>query len=134
MVVSRKLRSKKVLNYYWKENMLEIKTKLKSIRKEKNYTQGFVAEKLGISLRAYTKIENGETQLTIDRLGEIIEILHINPNEIFSSDICDDENETKNIENRPVAEDSISLVQHYEETIVMLKEHIETLKELIKKK
>lgn len=114
--------------------MLEIKTKLKSIRKEKNYTQGFVAEKLGISLRAYTKIENGETQLTIDRLGEIIEILHINPNEIFSSDICDDENETKNIENRPVAEDSISLIQHYEETIVMLKEHIETLKELIKKK
>ena len=114
--------------------MLEIKTKLKSIRKEKNYTQGIVAEKLGISLRAYTKIENGETQLTIDRLGEIIEILHINPNEIFSSDICDDENKTKNIENRPVAEDSISLIQHYEETIVMLKEHIETLKELIKKK
>ena len=114
--------------------MLEIKTKLKSIRKEKNYTQGFVAEKLGISLRAYTKIENGETQLTIDRLGEIIEILNINPNEIFSSDICNDENKIKKVENRPVAEDSISLIQHYEETIVMLKEHIETLKELIQKK
>ena len=57
--------------------MLDIKSKLKSIRKEKKYTQGFVAEKLGISLRAYTKIENGETQLTIDRLGEIIEILNI---------------------------------------------------------
>jgi len=114
--------------------MLEIKTKLKSIRKEKNYTQGFVAEKLGISLRAYTKIENGETQLTIDRLGEIIEILQINPNEIFNSDICDDESNTKKTENMSVASDSISLIQHYEETISILKEHIETLKELIQKK
>jgi len=114
--------------------MLEIKTKLKSIRKEKNYTQGFVAEKLGISLRAYTKIENGETQLTIERLGEIIEILHINPNEIFNSDICDDESKNKKAENLSVANDSISLIQHYEETISILKEHIETLKELIHKK
>lgn len=114
--------------------MLDIKTKLKSIRKEKNYTQGFVAEKLGISLRAYTKIENGETQLTIDRLGEIIEILHINPNEIFNSDICNNESNTEKAENLPVANDSISLIQHYEETISILKEHIETLKELIQKK
>ena len=114
--------------------MLEIKTKLKSIRKEKNYTQGFVAEKLGISLRAYTKIENGETQLTIERLGEIIEILNIHPNEIFSSDVCNDENTAKKENSKSVANDSISLIQHYEETIVMLKEHIETLKELIQKK
>lgn len=114
--------------------MLEIKTKLKSIRKEKNYTQGFVAEKLGISLRAYTKIENGETQLTIDRLREIIEILNVHPNEIFSSDICDDEKITKKVEKISTANDSISLIQHYEETISILKEHIETLKELIHKK
>ncbi len=114
--------------------MLEIKSKLKSIRKEKNYTQGFVAEKLGISLRAYTKIENGETQLTIDRLGEIIEILNIHPNEIFSSDLCDDKNSGKKEESKIAASDSISLIQHYEETISILKEHIETLKELIQKK
>jgi len=115
--------------------MLEIKTKLKSIRKEKNYTQGFVAEKLGISLRAYTKIENGETQLTIDRLGEIIEILNVHPYEIFNSDvICNDEINIKKTENRPIESDSISLIQHYEETISILKEHIETLKDLIKNK
>lgn len=114
--------------------MLEIKAKLKSIRKEKNYTQGFVAEKLGISLRAYTKIENGETQLTIDRLGEIIEILNVHPNEIFSSDVYDDARVTKKTERIPTANDSISLIQHYEETISILKEHIETLKELIHKK
>lgn len=114
--------------------MLDVKTKLKSIRKKKNFTQGFVAEKLGISLRAYTKIENGETQLTIDRLGEIIKILNIHPNEIFNLDMCNEESQAKKVENRHVAEDSISLIQHYEETIVMLKEHIETLKELIQKK
>lgn len=114
--------------------MLEIKTKLKSIRKEKNFTQVFVAEKLGISLRAYTKIENGETQLTIGRLGEIIEILNIHPNEIFSSEVCNNEDTPKNEKNRLATHDTISLIQHYEETISILKEHIETLKELIHKK
>lgn len=114
--------------------MLEIKSKLKSIRKEKNFTQGFVAEKLGISLRAYTKIENGETQLTIDRLGEIIEVLNIHPNEIFNSEVCNSEDSSKNEKSRSDTQGSISLIQHYEETISILKEHIETLKELIHKK
>lgn len=113
--------------------MLDIKTKLKSIRKKKNFTQGFVAEKLGISLRAYTKIENGETQLTIERLSEIIEILNVHPNEIFGSEVYNNTT-SKEEEKTPIANDSISLIQHYEETISILKEHIETLKELINKK
>lgn len=113
--------------------MLEIKSRLKNIRKQKNYTQGFVAEKLGISLRAYSKIESGETQLTLDRLSEIIEILNVHPREIFGKEIYSDNDvkEEKNVDN---SHDTISLIQHYEETIAILKEHIETLKELIHKK
>jgi transcriptional regulator with XRE-family HTH domain len=41
--------------------------KIKQIRELKNFTQEYVAQKLGLSTRAYSKIETGETQLTINR-------------------------------------------------------------------
>jgi len=111
--------------------MLDVKKRLKSIRKEKNYTQGFVAEKLGISLRAYSKIESGETQMTIERLNDIVTILDVNPNQILG---CDFDEEVPVSKNNNPSNDSISLIQHYEETITILKEHIETLKHLLEKK
>lgn len=81
-------------------------------------------------MRAYSKIESGETQLTIERLNELISILGIVPNEILQFEV------PKELNNRIESNttESISLVQHYEETIVMLKEHIEILKLLIEKK
>ena len=54
--------------------------KIKQIRELKNFTQEYVATKLNLSIRAYSKIETGETQLTINRLNEIGECLwYLNP-------------------------------------------------------
>ena len=41
--------------------------KIKQIRELKNITQEYVATQLGLTTRAYSKIESGETQLTINR-------------------------------------------------------------------
>eukprot|EP01038_Epipyxis_sp_PR26KG_P020355 gene20355-28823_t len=60
--------------------------KIKQIRELKNITQEYVAQKLGLSTRAYSKIESGETQLTINRLNEISEVLEIQPLEILGFD------------------------------------------------
>jgi transcriptional regulator with XRE-family HTH domain len=49
--------------------------KLKQLRELKNFTQEYMAQQLGLSTRAYSKIETGETQLTINRLNEISTIL-----------------------------------------------------------
>ena len=57
--------------------------KIKQIRKLKNFTQEYVAGKLNLSTRAYSKIETGETQLTINRLNEISTILGIEPMEVL---------------------------------------------------
>lgn len=92
--------------------MLEIKTRLKNIQKERNYTQVFVANKLGIYLQAYSKIESGETQLTIEKLNEIITILDIHPNQILEFDLQIDETFFKE-EKKCNPNDSISLIQHY---------------------
>jgi transcriptional regulator with XRE-family HTH domain len=53
--------------------------KLKQLRELKNFTQEYMAQQLGLSTRAYSKIESGETQLTINRLNEIAAILKVDP-------------------------------------------------------
>jgi transcriptional regulator with XRE-family HTH domain len=60
--------------------------KLKQLRELKNYTQEYMATQLGLSTRAYSKIEAGETQLTINRLNEISRVLGIEPMEILGFD------------------------------------------------
>ncbi len=113
-----------------------LKMKLKKIREERHYTQEYIAKKLGISIRAYSKIERGETQLTINRLKEISTILNVSPFELLSDEIAktvpekqqliDNEKELTIIESFPIK-------QHYEETITLLKDQIETLKKIIEK-
>ena len=60
--------------------------KLKQLRELKNFTQEYVAQQLGLSTRAYSKIETGETQLTINRLNEIATILGVDPIEALGFD------------------------------------------------
>lgn len=50
---------------------------IKKFRELRNYTQEYMAEMLGISQNAYSKIENGRTRLTTDRLKKIAGILEI---------------------------------------------------------
>lgn len=55
----------------------KVAQRLKEIRSEKNILQKYVAEGLGISENAYSRIENGYTQLTIANLYIICERLNV---------------------------------------------------------
>ncbi len=48
---------------------------MRTRRETMNYTQAYVAGKLGISQNAYSKIESGQTNFTVRRLYEIVHIL-----------------------------------------------------------
>jgi len=50
---------------------------IRTIRKHKGFSHEAMAISLGISQAAYTKIEQGDTKLTIDRLQKIAEILDV---------------------------------------------------------
>jgi transcriptional regulator with XRE-family HTH domain len=108
----------------------QAEVKIKQIRELKNITQEYVAQKLGLSTRAYSKIESGETQLTINRLNEISEVLEIQPLEILGFDdkkIFNINNSTgNNGYNNIMYPDK--LIQQYEETIQSLKEQIQLMK------
>ena len=68
--------------------MKEANERLRQLRKQKQYTQEDLAKKLGISIRAYSKIESGEAQLTLERLNEILDILDILRNRGICCEYC----------------------------------------------
>lgn len=108
----------------------QAETKIKQIRELKNFTQEYMAQKLGLSTRAYSKIETGETQLTINRLNEISAILEVQPMEVLGFDDKKvfnfyNSNDINNVKNMNMPE---KLIQQYEETIQSLKEQIQLLK------
>lgn len=59
-----------------------ISDRLKKVRLEKSISQDFLAKKLGITQKAYSKIENNETKLNVDVLQRVSEIMEV-PIETF---------------------------------------------------
>jgi len=108
--------------------------KIKQIRELKNFTQEHVATHLGLTIRAYSKIESGETQLTINRLNEISSILGVEPMEVLGFDDKQVFNNCKQEGNIGINHINIpeKLIQQYEKTIQILEDEVTLLKSLVK--
>src|ERR1700760_503447 len=65
-------------------NHLMTGQKLRLLREYRNYSQEYIAEKLGITQNAYSRIENNQTRLTTERLEKLAVILEICPLELLS--------------------------------------------------
>ena len=107
--------------------------KIKQIRELKNITQEHIASELGLSTRAYSKIESGETQLTINRLNEISRILNIDPIELLGFDDRQVFNNCKQEGNIGINHINLpeKLIQQYEKTIQVLEDEVKLLKSLL---
>jgi transcriptional regulator with XRE-family HTH domain len=53
--------------------------KLKQIRLKNNYTQEYIASELGITQKAYSKLENGQTCLSQDKIMKLIKVYNVSP-------------------------------------------------------
>ncbi len=110
--------------------------KIKQVRELKNLTQEYVATQLGLTTRAYSKIESGETQLTINRLNEISKILEVDPVEVLGFDDkqvfnnCRQEGNFGNFGTYNAM--SEKLILQYEKTIQILEDEVTLLKSLLK--
>lgn len=61
-------------------------SKLKEVRKEKNYTCEVMSTLLGISKPFYSQIENGRRRLSYDMAVKISKIFGMMPDELFYDD------------------------------------------------
>lgn len=59
---------------------------IRKIREYRNYTQDYLAAKLGISQNAYSKIELGYSKLTLERLFQISTVLEVEVLQLISLD------------------------------------------------
>jgi transcriptional regulator with XRE-family HTH domain len=61
---------------------------IRTIRREKNYSQEYVANILGITQKAYSEIESGKTALKHDLIKNLAEILEISADRICQINNC----------------------------------------------
>ncbi len=62
---------------------------IRKVRDVRNYTQDYLAAKLGISQNAYSKIELGYSKITLERLFTISTILEIEVMQLLDADSTD---------------------------------------------
>lgn len=118
---------------------MHIGQKIKKLRELKNLTQTHVAEKLGVSQSAYSKMELGESEVTYNRLEKISEILEMKPEEVISFN----ESMVFNVMNNPYGGNVFSQIdqnaisnterQLYQDQINLLKEEVAYLKKMLSK-
>ena len=59
---------------------------IKKAREEKKYTQQYLAQQLGMTQKAYCKIENSQTNLSVAHLDKISEVLETSINQLLGID------------------------------------------------
>lgn len=64
--------------------MQRIAFKIRKVREYKNYSQEYLASKIGISQNAYSKIELGYSKITLDRLFHIANLLDVDTQELMT--------------------------------------------------
>ena len=71
------------------ERTEKILVKIKQKREEKRYRREEIAEKLGIVLSTYTRIENGDSHLKVKTLFLIAQLLDIDIVALFTDNTTD---------------------------------------------
>lgn len=109
--------------------------KVRQIRELKGYSQEYVANKLGISQRAYSKIETNQTKLDWERITKIAELFDVDPIDMISFDDnlifnnCNQSGKFDNfINNMPER-----LIEQYEKRIKELSDEVVFLRNLLSK-
>lgn len=116
---------------------MKIGDNIKKYREIKGLTQVEVSDELGITQRAYSKIENDEVQIKIDRLEQLARILEVDPATLISGgssfnieSVTNSQLGSGKVFNRTAHSEAIlyeKLIKKHEEEIAYLKTIINNL-------
>lgn len=113
--------------------MTEVGSNIRKIRELKGFSQDFMANQLKISQRQYSRIENEETKLDLDKLNAISEVLEVTLeqllrfNEKFIFNNCNtafgnNKNYYAYSENEKILYET--RIKHLEEEVLFLREYV----------
>lgn len=60
---------------------------MRMLRETNGYTQEYVGSVLGIEQNTYSKLENGQIKLTVDRVKKLGELYNVDPEYLFSDEL-----------------------------------------------
>lgn len=100
---------------------IESGLRIKRLREFRNFTRQYLADMLEISQNAYSKIENGSTKLTIERLEQIAQLLDVPVDTVLS------EKSVFNFENNTISKFYALIENLHEEKEGILQQQIEFL-------
>ena len=106
--------------------------KIKTIRKQRKFSQQYMADQLRISQMAYSKIESNKTHLNWEKLNKIAKILRV---DIWN--LIDETKDKITPEEKPFLENIKlldSLYKKHEDEVAELKKEIKSLKIQLKAK
>lgn len=110
--------------------LMQYSERIRKIRETKGFKQDYIADKLGISTTAYSKMENGETKITLDKLEKIAEVYKTDVESILKFD----PHINFNVHNSPKSAIGTNPVYHENEKLVeQLKNEVSFLKEQMTK-
>lgn len=106
---------------------MELYEKITALRKIKRFTQQDMAEKLNMSDNAYSKVEQGKTQISVERLKQIAKALDMEKQDIenFEERLI-----FNNFENKDSVVNNY-IVQNFEKEREAYKSHISDLQKQI---
>jgi transcriptional regulator with XRE-family HTH domain len=67
------------------QKMNNIGLNIRKLREKRGYSQDFMANKLDITQASYARIENENIKLSVERLGQIAEVLEADISDFFKS-------------------------------------------------
>ncbi|MCK4661424.1 MAG: helix-turn-helix transcriptional regulator [Bacteroidales bacterium] len=114
---------------------MKISTKIKKVRELKGYSQEYMADQMGITQAAYSKIENNEKNINFEKLTTIAKVLDIEPLKLLN---FDEQQVFNNCKNGNFGNNGIYNAysekerQLYEERIKHLEKEVEFLRTLVK--
>ncbi|TAE72078.1 MAG: XRE family transcriptional regulator [Bacteroidetes bacterium] len=109
---------------------MELYEKITALRKVKRLTQQDMAEKLNMSDNAYSKIEQGKTQISVERLKKIAKVLDMEKQDIENFEEKMIFNKIENGTNTNFG-NGINLSENFEKEREAYKSHISDLQKQI---
>ena len=115
---------------------MQVGQKIKKLRELKNFTQEYMAQQLDMTQSSYSKIENGETDVTYSKLEKIAQALQLRPEDIitFNEHMVFNVMHNNNSQNGLIVNQMTDEIKKsHQEQIKSLKDEITHLKSVLEK-